>query len=108
MTIACPVCEREMDGPPDVKALGYAQLAPQERTVLNALIKAYPRAIRIESIISALYGNDPNGGPDDPNQVIRVRIMQLRRLLPHYGWNIPKSGAGRGHYGEYRLEKLRA
>lgn len=106
--IACPVCEREMDGPPDVKALSLARLAPQERTVLGVLIKAYPHVARLEAFISELYGNDPNGGPEDPMQVVRVRIMQLRRLLPHYGWDIPMATRGRGHYGEYRLEKIRA
>jgi hypothetical protein len=102
----CPCCEHEMASPSEVEALRYARLARQERIVLDELVRAYPKPARISALINALYGDDPDGGADNPGQVIRVRVMQLRRVLPRYGWDIPTAKGGRGHYGEYRLERL--
>lgn len=102
----CPCCDKEMQDPASVKDLAYASLAPQERVVLDVLIKAHPKPAKMKSIVSTLYDMAADGGPENPEQVVRVRILQLRRHLTEFGWTIPKAQHGGGHYGEYRLERV--
>jgi len=105
-SLHCPTCGHDLDAPPSVASLASARLRPQDRKIVDALSRAYPRAVRTSALVDALYGDDPNGGPEDPSQVIAVRIYTLRRLLPQFGWTVPNAKVGRGNYGEYRLEKI--
>lgn len=104
----CPCCDREMQSPVGVKDLAYAGLAPQEKIVLDALIKAHPKPATMRSLVSSLYDMASDGGPLNPEQVVRVRVLALRKRLMAFGWTIPKAQGGRGHYGQYRLERVTA
>lgn len=106
MTLHCPTCGHDLDAPPSVASLASARLRPQDKIIVGVLAKAYPRAVRTSALVDALYSNDPNGGPEGPNQVIRARMTHLRKVLPTYGWTVPDNTAGAGNYGEYRLEKI--
>lgn len=106
MTVLCPCCNQAIAGRAPIEALSEGRFPPQMRTIVDVLSKAYPRPVSMGNLIDALYGNDPNGGPDDPEQVIRIRICSLRPQLEQYGWAIPLSTGGPGNYGRYRLAPI--
>lgn len=102
----CPCCNREMEGPVGSKWLADAPMSPQLRIIVRTLAAAYPRPVETSYLIEALYADDPNGGPDNPEGVVRTLVSRLRALLPNYGWNIPINRAGHGNFGRYRLKPV--
>lgn len=73
---------------------------------MDVLVNAYPRTVGIRTLIDAVYHDDPDGGPLAPEAIIQQRITRIRRILPEYGWALPRSLNGRGNRGRYRLERL--
>ncbi|WP_138920928.1 response regulator transcription factor [Brucella intermedia] len=53
-----------------------------------------------------VYAFDPNGGPDNAHNTVRVQISHLRKRLPSYGWTIPMNHRGAGNHGYYCLEPV--
>lgn len=74
-----------------------------ERKIVESLARAYPRAVEKSALIDLLYDDDPQGGPDDPGNVVSTLVCRLRSKLPNYGWTIPRNKTGAGAYGRYRL-----
>lgn len=58
-------------------------LTHSRRVILKALVQR--EFVPIESLIDLLWGHDPNGGPDDPLNVIRVHMAFVRRFLERFG-----------------------
>lgn len=50
--------------------------------ILRRLAASQGRIVSETALIDVLYGDDPNGGPDDPGDCIRTFIKRLRRRLP--------------------------
>lgn len=64
------------------------ELTRTERVILEAIAR---RAVATyDMIIGDLYGADPNGGPDDPRNVIQVLMVGLRRQLRARGLEVRK------------------
>jgi hypothetical protein len=107
MTCICPTCGQSMNvGRAPIEGLTSAPLSHHERVMVEALIRAYPRALHRDAAIAALYADEPTGGPDDAEGVMKHVMWRLRLKLPQYGWTVPSSRNGRGHYGTYKLEPL--
>lgn len=108
MTIHCPCCGQSVNADRlSVNALVDAPMERRMRDLLDALVKVYPRSVSISYLTDALYAADPNGGPDNPGNSIRVYISRLRKILPQYGWTIPSNRSGFGAHSRYRLEPLK-
>ena len=64
-------------------------LTPIETTILQLMLKR--KTVRVESLVDAVWGADPDGGPSDGAGTIRVHLVHLRKKLPgltivsHYG-----------------------
>jgi hypothetical protein len=67
------------------------------------LIADRPDGITRGEIIAAVYADDPNGGPDNPN-VISVLIKHANAELATQGFHITPAWLGRG--ARYRLVKV--
>ena len=107
MAISCPTCGHEMVAAhAPLESLSGAPLSKRERQIVDVLARAYPRDLDIQQLVCAMYSDDPAGGPDDPEGVIRVLVSRLRVLLPEYGWNIPINRTGHGNFGRYRLKPV--
>lgn len=61
-------------------------LTPMQRRILEVL--AARPLVSHTGMIDALYGDDPDGGPEDPVRVISVHILNLRRQVERYGVTI--------------------
>ncbi len=106
-SVTCPCCGRDMQQTPPAEMLLSAHLSRIERIIVEALVSAYPRSVGTEHLISAIYDDDPEGGPLSPRAVIKVRISWLRGKLQQYGWNIANNRGGAGNFGRYKLEAKR-
>ena len=107
MAISCPTCGHEMVAAhAPLESLAGAPLSKRERQIVDALARVYPRALDLGQVVDAMYSDDPNGGPDNPEGVVRTLVSRLRALLPNYGWNIPINRTGHGNFGRYRLKPV--
>ena len=76
-------------------------LCPNEAGVLLAAMFA-PGIVRVGEIIDALWGDDPEGGPDSAEKAVHVYVCRLNQVLRGFGWEI----RGRQTGGGYRLERF--
>lgn len=61
---------------------------PVTRRLLEVLASQPGKWVTTTRIIDALYGDDPNGGPDNANLTIRVLVHTARPRLQAMGWDI--------------------
>ncbi|ELT48339.1 winged helix-turn-helix domain-containing protein [Ochrobactrum intermedium] len=83
-----------------------APLTRGQKNIVDALAAIYPRRIYINDLVDNVYAFDPNGGPDNAHNTVRVQISHLRKRLPSYGWTIPMNHRGAGNHGYYCLEPV--
>ncbi|WP_340584030.1 hypothetical protein [Brucella pseudintermedia] len=88
--------------------LEAAPLPRGQKSIVDALAAIYPRRIYINDLVDNVYAFDPNGGPDNAHNTVRVQISHLRKRLPSYGWTIPMNHRGAGNHGYYCLEPVAA
>ena len=107
--ILCPCCQRPLEDGQTVPIshLRDIKLSRGHKVIVEALIDAYPRAVGIDHLIDRLYENDADGGPLNPQHVIRQMLSRIRSELPKHGWTVPVNTRGGGNYGSYRLEPLK-
>lgn len=104
MTQRCKCCGQPLPGSPSVD-LEAAPLAKLERRIVDALSIAHPRAVTIDALIDQVYFDDADGGPIDARSSVASTVARMRKLLPRYGWTIPRGSRGRGVRGTYKLTK---
>lgn len=99
MNAMCPVCGQSMHAAhAPLESLSGAPLSRRERQIVDALTRVYPRTMGVWQLVDAVYGADPNGGPNNSSNVIAHFVSRLRRRLPAYGWTIPVCRPGHGQY----------
>lgn len=66
-----------------LEALRGAQaLSPQEGMILEALALMRGRYMSSKRLVTMIYGDREDGGPIDPENVIRVQVHNLRHKMP--------------------------
>lgn len=83
----CPCCGR-----PDIKVeektMVEAKLTPKERVLFSTIARRRGDETTLSAIFDALWGDDPNGGPDHAENVIRQFVMRSRAKLAPFGFGI--------------------
>lgn len=106
MTLHCPTCGHEVEEVPMQAMIDAAALTPQQRIMVAALVKAYPRHLGRDCLFDQMYQFDPDGGPDNVGNSVAVRMCQIRKAIKPFGWTVSKTNGGKGARGRYRLEKI--
>lgn len=75
--------------------------AEVKRRIYDAISK-HPEGLNRRQVIEMVYGDDPNGGPEEMN-VISVHVQKMNERLLDKGVKIASSG---GPYSVYRLVAL--
>jgi hypothetical protein len=100
----CPCCNRPLEETLPKTGLSFPNWGPLKTIIIAKLVEAYPVPVTMQQLIDALYSSDPNGGPGNPDESIRMMIWQLRTRMRQYGWTI---SAGK-RYGGWRLQRATA
>lgn len=58
----------------------FLGLTKGEARIVGVMFKADGVATR-QRLFAAMYADDPNGGPDDPDNVLKVMVYRIRRKL---------------------------
>lgn len=105
----CPTCGQALPMPrATVDALLTLPLGKNERRLIDVLAKAYPKPVEHWRLVHALYGDDPNGGPETADKIISVYMCRLRPKLRPLGWTIPDGTHHCGTRADRRLLPLEA
>jgi hypothetical protein len=67
--------ERGVDPLPKLYAIRY--LTPQQQTILYYMLR--PQITTFQDLFDLLYGDDQEGGPNNPRSVIATRVSQVRK-----------------------------
>lgn len=97
---SCPCCGQPIDG------LGPVEAAYRISGHFGRIVEAIARfgrsgrPVNAFEVAEVVYADDPDGGPDDPTNGIRVLIWKRRPQFRAYGWDL-EHASGRG--GGYRI-----
>lgn len=73
-------------------------MIPVRMIIFRKLVQANGRIVTKDDLLTAAYQDDPNGGPEKAEEVLRVCIHRIRKLVP--------AGTLVNHYGVgYALDK---
>lgn len=104
MTI-CPCCNQPIiAGRAPIEALEAAPLAAVPRTIVNKLVRAYPRFVSAEALVAEVYSGSHE--PDFARSAISVQLSRVRDKIAPYGWTVTRGRPGRGNTSSHRLEPL--
>lgn len=95
----CPCCGQALP-PEEPEGLG---LRGKRKILFDLVRKAGKHGIRADRLFSALYDDDPNGGPNTGLKIIAVHICHANKVLKRFGLRIRGGQTGHGALGQYRL-----
>ena len=83
--MACPFCEPGLVRDESLEAVEFfhrrgVHLSPNEAICLSVLMKG-PGIVRSTTLINYMWGSDPNGGPDDVQNNLKVYISKCRHKI---------------------------
>jgi DNA-binding winged helix-turn-helix (wHTH) protein len=78
--------------------IDWYDLPPQEEAILRAVWKGGGTPVSNDRIISAMFEDDPGGGPSSSVAylALKVAMSHLRKRLAHSGLRIENAGYRRG------------
>ena len=91
----CPACGRPF--PPELSVSGTV------RRRMVDIVSRRPDGVTRDELISLVYAEDPDGGPNCPN-IISVLVYHANKQLAVQGYRIKVGWRGKG--ARYFLEKL--
>lgn len=104
--LLCPCCGSKMIEAVDhPRHLINVRMSPREKVLLDLFVAKWPRPLRRHSMVNALYGDDPNGGPLTADHTAGTVVTLLRKTLTPFGWTVRSNKGGRDHHGTYLLEQ---
>jgi hypothetical protein len=80
-------------------------LSPLQASLLSVL-RQKKLGINTSRLAGIVYGDDPNGGPLEPEAAIRSLKKKLERRLRPYGWRIGFLKGGNGVGSTWKLERI--
>ena len=95
----CPCCGQPVRS--DMMADLCASVTPTMARILRAIARR--PGITAAELADVVYGDRPDGGPDDATNVITSVICQQRQRVVAAGWRILSQGGSRSGY---RLERV--
>ena len=96
----CPTCNRPLAD------TGIAATLPRiKRRIFEAVANAGEMGINRFEIMDKVYGDDPDGGPDN-DFIIKVHISQINKRIREAGLHITGDRVGPRNPKLYRLEEI--
>jgi len=88
----CPCCGSELIEP--LTSTVSLTFAPRQQKVYDLIRRAGKTGLTPNQLVDRVYGNDPDGGPDDPYRCVMVAISQVNSKIRPLGMEIRRRGWG--------------
>jgi hypothetical protein len=98
-TIPCPCCDRPLEAPDAPDVIQQYGLSEFQARILETVWKGKGRPVSTEQIFSAMYRDDPDGGPL-PNKMyaaFKEALFRIRGKLAGTGIEIVAAGYRAGY-----------
>jgi hypothetical protein len=97
--IPCPCCRQPVRVPTLEIVVDHYKIAPLEERILGALWKGKGECVPMERVYTAMYADDPDGGPAPTKMYLafKVALCHMRKKLDGSGVAIANVGYGRGY-----------
>lgn len=101
----CPCCGSQVDetaivwdaGSSTLSGRGMSvHLGPKRALMFDIMWRR--KAINSDDLVSAVYADDVNGGPENARSSVSVMMMHLRRQIAPFGITIESSNGRGAHY----------
>ncbi|MDQ0320020.1 hypothetical protein QO002_002158 [Pararhizobium capsulatum DSM 1112] len=102
-TYTCPCCHGYIGEAAPIDAVLERVARGQQKTILELLSRRVGKTVAKDTVLSLLFDDRADGGPDNAGHVLAVQIFHLRKFVGAYGWSIVTTGGGRGASTFYRL-----
>lgn len=86
--MVCACCGYSADKKDPTEISLAIELTRLERSVFDLLASRFGRQVTRTFILDAMYGDDPNGGPENATNVLHVVKCRLRKKIAPYGLDI--------------------
>ncbi len=99
----CPHCHRPLHLPEELSTIQFSRL---ENRIVTFLAQTLGHEVPAERILDAMYGDDPDGGPEGGNKVLTVIAHRIRTKINPHGYTLRGHCTGGRHGGSaYTLTK---
>lgn len=99
----CPCCGNTIGEAAKIDMVLERVSRGQQKTILELLARRVGRVVAKSSVISTLFDERSDGGPEGIDMLINTQISNLRKSISRHGWSIVTTGGGRGSETFYRL-----
>lgn len=94
----CPCCGFSERNLKSVIAVARGKLTAYEVKVFDMLSRSFGEWFDSEAVVSKVYEDDPNGGPDAADRVVTSLVWRMNTKLEQFGLHV-QSRQGRGNQG---------
>lgn len=98
----CKCCGQTL---PDLSLPDGLKLSGKRKLLFTAVNRAGQHGITTSRLFDALYGDDPNGGPNTGTRIISTQVFFVNKRLKDMGWRIKGGHTGHGVETVYKLVK---
>ncbi|WP_105436387.1 winged helix-turn-helix domain-containing protein [Neorhizobium tomejilense] len=91
----CPCCGGFIGEAAPISTIVESMNSRVSRRLLERLGRKPGASVSRDAIIDYCYSDDPTGGPERADNVFRVMVCRLRKVIEPYGWTI-QCVTGRG------------
>ena len=97
--LTCPCCGQPVP-PGRLQALRSLDLTPRQRALVDTLAARMGEWVATDRLADAVYADDPDGGPQNPNQIVADQIYHMGDVLSAAGYAIEayRGGSSGGSY----------
>ena len=99
----CPHCGQII---PDGRIPAGLRLTRFQKIIFLAVKRSGENGISSSELVDTVYADDPNGGPEQAVQSIRVQINKMNTRLIDHNLLIRAPRGGRGNNGFYTLRQI--
>lgn len=107
-SFTCPCCQGFIGEAAAMQFVSDRLSLGHQQTVFEMLSRHMGRPVSKDRLVTALYSDRPDGGPEFADNIVSIEILRLRKAIEAFGWTITSHGRGSGNRAVYRLIPLEA
>lgn len=102
-SFCCPTCRGLLGEAAPLEAVEASLTSMPQKCILKSLSRKPGAPVSRQALMSVMFDDRADGGPEFADGVFHMTMLHLRRRLKDFGWMIEGKGGGKGGTAVYRL-----